>query len=308
MILYLADVIGRAHGRVHVAVGVEPYRNDKGKIEFRFWLQGSEPWPDSADELLALLMEFSGQFDCYLCPYVLSGPKRAKGTSVTRMLVHCDGDDGVDLDRAAGIPGVFAVGSGSEGHAHVNVALSKSVPLHHHEALCRGLAAYVGAVDPKVSDNDVLRPPGSWNHKPTVDGKPPAPVVWAVRPTGDRAEPEELAALLGVELTDAPPPPAPKAKSQSKSRGDGSAVLFEVELFDLQRYPRVLRALAEVTGDRSADTMHVVGACALSGLTEANARWAVRQREDLAGRLDERHDDDVARCFGRAYDSLKGGT
>jgi hypothetical protein len=151
----------------------------------------------------------------------------------------------------------------------------------------------------------VLRVPGTYNFKPTADDPQadPLPVTWAVRPNGVRADPEESAGLLGVELTDEPP--APKAKSRSKSREvggkppAGAAAAFEMEPFNLLRYPQVRWALAKVTGNRSNDTMHVVGACARAGLTEANARWAVAQREDLAGRLDQRHDDDVARCFGK---------
>jgi len=308
VILYLADVVGGAQGWVFLAFGVGPYRNASGKIRFRFWEEGPFAWPREAGYVLALLREFSEWFDAYICPYVLSGPKRTKGTSVARMVVHCDGDKGLNRAKARTIRGVIIVGSGTPGHAHIHVLLTRSVPPHQHEALCKGLAVYVGAKDPKFSDNDVLRVPGSWNHKPVLDGGQPVPVVWLVRPNGVRAEPEELAALLGVELTDTPPPPAPKPKSRIKSGGDGSAVVFEAEPFDLLRHPSVRRALAKVTGDRSADTMHIVAECFRSRLTLANARWAVRQREDLAGRLLERRDDDIARCWGRAYDSLKGGT
>jgi predicted helicase len=40
-----------------------------------------------------------------------------------------------------------------------------------------------------------------------VTCQPPTPVVWLVRPNDVRADPEELAELLDVELTEAPPPP-----------------------------------------------------------------------------------------------------
>ena len=144
----------------------------------------------------------------------------------------------------------------------------------------------------------MLRPPGTWNFKPRADDKkaPPLPVTWLIRPTV-RVGPEELAELVGVELTDAPPAPVPKAKRRNSSGGGGGGVLGEVAPFGLWHHPRVQWALAKVSGDRSADTMRVVRACLGSGLTAANARWAVRQRDDLARRLDQRTDDDVARCW-----------
>ena len=297
---------GGAQGRVHVAVGVKPYRTASGKIRFQCWFEGSATWPDAADELIALLNEYSPVFDVYVCPYVLSGPRRTKHTSVAPDVVHCDGDDGVDLEKARTIPGVFVVGSGTEGHGHVYVRLTRPVLHHQHQALCKGLAVYLGAKDPKFSDNDVLRPPGTWNFKPRADDPDaaPLPVTWRMRSTGVLVDPEELAALLGVELTDAPPPRKRKGRSQSKSREGGSAMLFETEPSDLARHPQVRRALAMVTVDRSKDTMRVVGACVRSGLTEAQVRWVVRQRADLRGRLDDRHDNDVSRCYEIARDSL----
>jgi hypothetical protein len=261
-------------------------------------------WPDAADELLVLLAEHARDLDTYVCPNVLSRPQRAKHVSVGPMEAHADIDGGrLDLTRVADIPGGCAVGSGSPGNGHVYALLDRPAPHHQHEQLCRALGAHLGAKDSKCSDNDMLRMPGTWNFKRTLDGNAPAPVTWLIRPSGQRVEPEELAAHLGVELADEPPAPAPKAKSRSKSHGGGAVGCGEVEPFDLLLYPSVRRALAKLTGDRSADTMHIVGACARAGLTKENARWAVRQRNDLAGRLDERHDDDIARAFGRACNS-----
>jgi hypothetical protein len=303
MIDYFDAVFGDAHGWVHVAFGVAPYRNAKGRIRFRFWEEGAFAWPDEAGYVLALLREFSERFDAYVCPYLLSGPKRTKGTSIARIVVHCDGDEGLDSAKARTILGVIIVGSGTPGHAHVYVLLTRSVPPHQHEALCKGLAVHLGAKDPKFSDNDVLRVPSTRNFKPTVNGDDPVPVPFVMRPDGVRVEPEKLAAFVGVVLTDNPPAPRRKGKSRSKSGGGVSVVTGEPEAFDLRRFPTVRLALATVTGDRSGDTMHIVAECFRSRLTLANARWALRQREDLAERLDGRTDDDVARCWERAATS-----
>lgn len=99
----------------------------------------------------------------------------------------------LDIRKVSALPGDFSVGSGSPGNGHAHVKLAKSVPPHQHESLCRALGAHLGAVDSKISDNDVLRPPGTFNHKPTVRGGAPAEVTWLIRPTGECIQPDELA-------------------------------------------------------------------------------------------------------------------
>ena len=118
-----------------------------------------------------------------------------------------------------------------------------------------------------------------------------------MRSDGVRIEPGELADRVGVELTDTPPKGMHKAREKSAPAGGGGTAILPTDPFDLTYYPHVRRALGTVSGDRSADTMRVVRACFRSGLALVHARWAVRLREDLAHRLDQRTDDDVARCW-----------
>ncbi|WP_197502110.1 DNA-primase RepB domain-containing protein [Mycobacterium sp. E2733] len=297
---YLVAVIGNTQGFVHVGVGIHPYRTDSGSYRFRRWCDCPFSWPDDADDVLMLLREYSGELDCYLAPNVMTGPQRAKWTSVAPMEVHADIDGGrLDLDKVRSIPSACAVGSGSPNNGHVYLLLTRPVSHHHHEQLCRGLSAYLGAIDSKISDNDMLRVPGTFNFKPTLAAHPPTPVNWLLPPPTARVDPEELAAAIGVELTEEPPSTTKPVTKQST--GGGVVLADEAEPFNLDLHPQVTRALAKATGDRSADTMRVIGVCSRSGLTEANARWAVLQRDDLAERLLCRHDDDVARCFGRAF-------
>ena len=68
-----------------------------------------------------------------------------------------------------------------------------------HEALCRGLAATLGG-DTKYSDNDLLRPPGTWNYKSAVDGGDPTPVTALVVATTAGSTRATLAGLIGVDL------------------------------------------------------------------------------------------------------------
>jgi hypothetical protein len=73
--------------------------------------------------------------------------------------------------------------------------LTDPLDLPNHEHLCRELGKWFGADDPKISDNDTMRLPGTFNFKPLAHDPngAPLPVTWAVHaPTGgeyDRAIP-----------------------------------------------------------------------------------------------------------------------
>jgi hypothetical protein len=179
---YLDASLGVTVGRVHIAVARDSYLNDSGKIKHKRWAESHYAWPAEADRVEDVILTAAPEADVYVCPYVMLGDNRAKGDAVTHRLVHADIDAGlIDVERVRTLGG-FAVSSGSRGHGHVYVSLAESITPVQHEALCRGLGRYLGAVDAKISDNDVLRPPGTFNHKPTVTGGQPVRVEWLVRP------------------------------------------------------------------------------------------------------------------------------
>jgi putative DNA primase/helicase len=250
----------------------------------------SAAWPAIRTVIVNRLIEESKDHDVYVCPYVGSSKKRTKGKSVTRVLVHADVDnDDLDVGKVRELGG-FAIATGTPGHAHVYVPLAQSVSLVAHDALCRGLQKYFGAKDAKCSDNDLLRPPGTLNHKPTLDGGDPAPVTWLVPHDGSRVDPETLALQLGVNIDGF-------AIAVGKlGAGEGKV--------NLDDYPDVAKAIAKVSNppDRSADTARVVGACVDSDMTLAQTRWCVEQREDLSDRLNNRKDDDVQRLWIKLID------
>lgn len=117
--------------------------------------------------------------------------------------------------------------------------LTESVPLQQHEVLCRGLRDYLGVRDAKVSDNDVLRPPGTLNHKGRPRGSESTPVEWLIRPTGDRIDPHKLAELLGIERAH----PRPSVGTAESVWDDEAEEVPQLEL----RYSR---------GARRADAQH----------------------------------------------------
>lgn len=293
---YLDAVLGGTEGYLHTAVGVSPYVNEGGRYAHRRWTEKHYRWPEARSQAVADLLAAAEDSDAYVCPYVMVGDKRAQGAAAARTIVKADVDGGrYDPDKADELDAA-AVGSGSDGNAHVYVLLAESVPFNQHEVLSRALVAYLDA-DAKISDNDVLRPPGTWNHKARVRvaGGEPTPVRWLRRPTGTRWEPTTFAQFLGVTL------PTPAAAPAKGARAVAGATA--VEGVDLDAWPAVRAAVETNTGDRSADTMRVVGACRDNGLTLAQTRGVVQSRADLAQRLTERRDDDVLSCWLKAVDS-----
>jgi hypothetical protein len=152
------------------------YRHGDGQ---EFFLR----WPEEAEGTLLAIVEMAAVGDVYVCPYLRrTAEGRNKGDAVSLRLVHCDVDIYVDPARVTDLGG-FAINSGTPGHAHVYVPFTRPVIVAHHEVLAKGMIHHLGADKGKWSDNDVLRPPGTFNYKPTVfDNLPPAPVTWLVRP------------------------------------------------------------------------------------------------------------------------------
>jgi hypothetical protein len=178
---YFNACYGDTTGVLHIAVGHSPYlRNDK--YAFNEFVQSHFAYPDEADRAAREVLREAKLHDVYVCPYLMWADKRTKGAAVAHILIHADIDAGLlDAERVRTIGG-FVVGSGTPGNGHAYVPLSESVIAPVHRALCGGLGAYLGAIDSKIADNDLLRPPGTVNYKPTLDGHDPAPVEWVVRP------------------------------------------------------------------------------------------------------------------------------
>jgi putative DNA primase/helicase len=182
---YVDIVFGEATGYACGATGRNPYLSEKGKYTFpdRGWNEFAFRWPEQRDELVeSIVGAADAKVDLFLCPYLRTDNNRKKGSAVDRRLVHADIDVPMPVEKVKAVGG-FAIDSGTPGHGHAYIALSVPVSTPQHEALCRAWARYlVGKADPKISDNDVLRPPGSVNRKSMLRGEAPSPVRWLVKP------------------------------------------------------------------------------------------------------------------------------
>ncbi len=298
---FLDATLGNEKGFAALAFGREGYFNERARYAHKEWTEASYAWPTKRGRLLddvARELVSGKRVDVYVSPYVRATKRRSKGDAVSRRLLHADRDGLEPLDLWEGLlamlPGAFVVDSGSPGHVHIYLPVTRDLDLAAHELLCRGLAAKLGRTDSKFSDNDLLRLPGTVNFK----HDPPRPVRWLRKP-GPGAQPTVayLESVLDVDLAAAPPP-------SPNGRGPATAAAPVVEVDDEERLPsRVREALKVVTGDRSEDTFRVVAACYSAGLTLADTRGVIILRDDLRGRLAGRHDDDVLTCWLRAIDS-----
>lgn len=155
---HLDRILGDTGGYLHCASKI--HTRPESFVERAF------VWPEQRDVAVAWLL---GQDDAgresYYCPYVLSGLHRAQRTAIRRTFVHADVDNGhFDATRVEHL-GALAVASGSVGNAHVYVKLDRSVGPEEHRALSSALIRYLRADPGKKSDNDLLRPAGTHNHK-----------------------------------------------------------------------------------------------------------------------------------------------
>jgi AAA domain len=289
---WLDACVGDHRGKLQIATGDHP-ENVAGKYKYPegHWHEnaGTFAWPRQADQAVARIAELADSgVDVFCCPYLHNG-RRAKGGSVARDLAHCDADSGtLTASEVESVQGAFAVASGSPGHGHVYVALTRSLSVAEHQRLCKAMIARFNGDRAKWTDELVLRPVGSLNFKPTVMLDPPqaaADVTWLVRPTGIRRDPDELL----DELVDGAPKHAAAHTAPSTPASSG-----EINLAD---YPTVAAALANKDRffkaelgrvDRSDHFMAVLAACVWAKLTSDQARQAVRSDPDLAAYMDEK--------------------
>ncbi len=295
-------MFGDGQGYAVLFVGIGGHFSQTGRYDYEKHDHLFFEWPADRDDLVGMI-EYARDEDVHLCPYLMPQKKRSKFLDgIDMRMVHADCDGKIDLDKVREING-FAVASGTPGHAHVYVRLSESVERHKHERLCRALGIYLGDADAKISTSDVLRPPGTLNHKGRARGEESYSVDWLMRPTDVRWDPQALAALLDADKVD-----VRKSTRRERDTYDYG------EPFDLSRYPKIKAAVDEMSlradglgTDRSFDTFRVVAAVKDAGLTIENAEWAVRQRGDLAERLDDRGDDDLLTCWDRIEEKEDDG-
>ena len=180
--LYLDATLGTTQGWLSAASGA-PKLTAAGVIKHDSFTPRFLEWPHQADAAEQWLTQTGHTRDVWVCPYLMRSAARRAGEAVARTQAHTDIDHGhLNAEKVCQLGG-FAVASGRPGNGHVYAQLAETVTPERHTALCRGLGDHFGGGE-KINDNDLLRPPGTFNHKIPLltPGADPAPVEWLVKP------------------------------------------------------------------------------------------------------------------------------
>src|SRR5699024_1817892 len=146
----IAQYLNAAYGTENkgfalVATGVEPHYKGENYTH-RKWQEKAYRWPEDREQIIQRFTQAtkSGN-DSYICPYLRDEKNRSQDHSspVELKLVHADVDTPIGADTVRAL-GAFAISSGSSGHGHVYVKLTRPVTEHEHRALCRALGESLG--------------------------------------------------------------------------------------------------------------------------------------------------------------------
>jgi putative DNA primase/helicase len=279
---FLDLLYGDREGFVALAFGAKPFRDDKGKYKHhgRHWSEKRYPWPEGRADILArvaTVLALDTPVDIYLAPLLRNSdarrghnPPKSVSNAMPPALLFADCDTPPDPNKLA-LLGPAILESGSPGHKHLIVPLTRPMPLVQWREVNLAFAGWIGG-DHKWSDETLLRMPGTRNWKPATppagaEPQPPAPVTLHLDPNGEIPcvtwTPEDMADLLGVDLT--------PVEHKSKNAAQGAQPL---EAPGAERPPDPLPALVvhaltkpPPNGDRSRGFAAVVGACRDKGFT-----------------------------------------
>lgn len=180
-------------GFVAMAFGHNP-RTTKPRFAQGDFRQKYYSWPSERDKLIDDVDDAVNSpatrrqnIEVFINPALRSKPSRSQEGGFTHaplMWVWSDMDHSPDSNTIEKINtlGAMTVLSGTEGHRHVYLPLDAPVTTATHQAMCRALRDVVGG-DSKISENDLLRLPGTLNWKTTV----PANVT--LKGVGRKAQP-----------------------------------------------------------------------------------------------------------------------
>jgi hypothetical protein len=257
-------------------------------------INGSRPfdhgfeWPRERELLIREIARADAESDVWFAVHLSEdADSRSRGNARERRRLHADLDHVITPEDARKIAQLraWAVQSGTLGHLHVYVELDRSLDQANYELLEESLAAYFGG-DRKTRDNDLLRIPGTHNHKTD----PPNPVRWDGRVSDKKWNPEELLRIL------------PRVQAKTSADDCDDAITPEPAIL-----PRsVLDVLAEPSGgDRSAKTPRIVNACKAAGLNKQQTLFAVLGDPEQAQRYNEKGIRFMYREIHRLFDTCE---
>ncbi len=211
--------------------------------------------------------------DAYFCAHLLTD-KRRKGNAAAIRALYYEMDGGA---LPAHLPRPTALVESSPGHHHGYYRLTRALPPAEAAALNKRLTYALGA-DPSGWDlGQMLRPPGTTNHK--YAGAPPVRVLYIE----DRAlDPDELDRLLPPAPQDAAPPPA-NASTPTDTTGDEPPVRLDADGLAWWTGARVARKDGGDETDRSETLFGLGYELARANASPALIAAAVAERDVALG-------------------------
>jgi hypothetical protein len=170
---YIETMFGERKGYVSVVFGHNPrmskprFADHDFRPEFFKWPEEKIDLVQKVDEALNSEETRHENVEVFICPALRKEPSRRAGTQAQLYWVWADLDHSPTDDQIERINhlGAMTILSGTEGHRHVYLPLTKPVSSVHHKALCIALKETIGAKDSKIAENDLLRLPGTINWK-----------------------------------------------------------------------------------------------------------------------------------------------
>lgn len=188
---FIAACCADQTGKLFTPIGRGPHWTEAGKYTHAEFLGNvSFDYPAETDSaVLDRLIDWAEAADVYVCPNLMY-KARSKGSLVGATVIHADWDgspDDVDavLEKVRKLDG-FAVASGTPGHIHAYVLLAEPVNSAEATRLCKAFQAYLppGSDPGKHTVENLLRPPGTYNHKSVAATGKPTLVEFLIRPGG----------------------------------------------------------------------------------------------------------------------------
>jgi hypothetical protein len=185
---FIAACCADQTGKLFLPFGRRPHCTDAGKYEHRSFLGNvalNYPQDIDVDKLDRLIVE-SDTADVYMCPNPIY-KERSNGSLVGAMVIHADWDGSPDdadavLEKIRELYG-FAVASGTPGHIHAYLPLAEPVNSAEATRLCKAFQAHLppGSDPSKHTVENLLRPPGTYNHKSVAATGRPTLVEFLIR-------------------------------------------------------------------------------------------------------------------------------
>lgn len=149
---YLFRRFGGSTGYVAMAV----------KLHNGAWIEYQYKWPNDVGKLISHL-EKLWKADIYVCPVLRKDKGRDKWNGLSSRTVFADLDGGRIPDAL--LPFTELINSGTAGHYHAYITLTKPVSVEKLEALNYALTRASSGDPGKWANNTVLRLPGTHSYK-----------------------------------------------------------------------------------------------------------------------------------------------